>query len=221
MRCRSSDSQLSRNAAEPFARSNGQGQRGSVPFSRCCMSSFSKTNRPANMEVLEQRQLLSTTLSSATAKPALKPQTTFIHPLDASVDTPTGLDATAASSAEIDLTWDAQSGVDGFVILRGTDNITFGTTLDTSGLTGSSTSFHDSTVSAGTKYYYEIEATSSGVDSDPSASVNATTPAAPVPPAGLAANEISSGEIDLSWTSESSVDGFVIKRGTDGITFGT
>ncbi|HEY1628783.1 MAG TPA: fibronectin type III domain-containing protein, partial [Tepidisphaeraceae bacterium] len=165
------------------------------------------------MEGLEQRQLLSNTplLTTAkhTASPAVKKQAALIHPLDASVDTPTTFAATAAGTGEIDLSWDAQTGVDGFVILRGTDNITFGTTLDTSGLDGTATSFNDTTVSPGTKYYYEIEATASAVDSDPSASVNATTP--PITPTGLHAAAISAGEIDLTWTAQSGVSGFVIK----------
>jgi hypothetical protein len=90
--------------------------------------------------------------------------------------TPSGVVATALSSASIGLTWNAGSAnTASYTISRSTDGTTF--TAIATGLAGSTTSYTDNTgLSASAKYYYEITAVNS-VGSVVSAVVNATTQA--------------------------------------------
>jgi len=70
---------------------------------------------------------------------------------------PTGLTAVAKSSTEIDLSWTAASGsVSSYGVFRGTSPGGESATPVASGLTG--VTYADTSVVAGTKYYYEVSA---------------------------------------------------------------
>lgn len=89
---------------------------------------------------------------------------------------PTGLKATAASAAEVDLSWGAStdtggSGLAGYNVYRD------GKELNTAPITGMS--YKDANVSAGTTYQYAVQAVDkAGNVSDKSATASATTPQA-------------------------------------------
>ncbi len=84
-----------------------------------------------------------------------------------------GLSATAASASEVDLSWNSTGGVQGFNILRSTDDQTF-TQIGTVGATA--TTYADTTVSGSTTYYYEVEAYNTAGVLSASNVGNATTP---------------------------------------------
>jgi fibronectin type 3 domain-containing protein len=90
--------------------------------------------------------------------------------------TPTGLTATV-SGQTISLTWtDKDTQATGFAVQRSTDGVTF-----TQLATTLTTSYTDTTATAGQKYYYQVNATAPGFTSPVSTSANATVPATPTP----------------------------------------
>ena len=138
---------------------------------------------------------LSVPSSSASATTQPVPDTT-------PPSTPTGLSATAVSSSQINLSWNASTdnvGVTGYNVYRGGIQIA---TL------GAVTAFQDSGLVASTTYTYSVRALdAAGNFSGPSVSASATTqPVAtdttpPTVPTGLTATAASSTQINLSWTA--------------------
>lgn len=131
---------------------------------------------------------------------------------------PTLLTAKAVSASEIDLGWqDNSNNETGFKVLRSTDGTHF--SLVTTTLPGA-TSFNDTGLASGTKYFYEVIATNSAGDSSPTniasdttSSSGVTTPAAP---GSLNASAASATEIDLTWQDNSNNEtGFKVDRATN------
>ena len=134
--------------------------------------------------------------------------------------TPTGLTATAASSSQIDVSWNASTdnvGVTGYKVYRKGAQIatTTGTSYSNTGLPPSIT------------YSYVVAAyDAAGNTSTQSTSVSATTQAAPdttapSAPTNLTANAVSSSQINLAWTSSTDnvgLTGYKIYRGGTQIT---
>jgi titin len=121
---------------------------------------------------------------------------------------PDELTADAASSSEIDLSWENNfATATGFTIERSTDGTTFNPIGTAS---GNATTFNDTGLSAGTSYTYQVVATLGSQSSAPSASANAIT--LPAPLAGLTATAASSSEIDLSWADVTGASGYEIDR---------
>lgn len=103
---------------------------------------------------------------------------------------PTALVATAASTSQVNLTWqNSATNQTGFKIERSTDGVTF-TQIATAAATAAS--YSDTALAAGTKYSYRVRATNSAGDSDYSNVASATTFTA-----GLTQTWISA----LTWTS--------------------
>jgi chitodextrinase len=135
--------------------------------------------------------------------------------------TPTGLSATATSSSQINLSWNASTdntGVAGYRIYRGSTQVA----------TSGSTTFSDTGLSPSTSYTYRVSAYDAAGNASPqSATASATTGAssggggppdtiAPSTPTGLSATAISSSQINLSWkasTDNIGVAGYRIYRG--------
>ncbi len=145
---------------------------------------------------------------------------------------PTNLIATAVSSSQINLSWQAPSGttvVTGYMIERSTNGgATWNAIVSNTGTTA--TTFDDTTVVPSTNYTYRVSALTLVLTSAPSNTASATTSAAtvsvPSAPTGLTATAVSSSEIDLSWNAPSSdggspITGYRIKMSTDGSTFTT
>ena len=135
---------------------------------------------------------------------------------------PSGLAATAVSSAQVNLSWaDNSSNEDGFKLYRSTDNATFSRVAT---LGAGVTSYADAGRAASTTYYYRVLAYNAAGNSAYSNTASATTsaPATVKPPApsNLAATAVSSTQVRLTWADNSSnEDGFRLYRSTDNVNF--
>lgn len=144
---------------------------------------------------------------------------------------PTGLVASAISSSQINLSWSAPSNnggsaITGYKIEQSTNSgSTWSAIVSNTGSTV--TTYSNVGLAASTSYTYRISAINSIGTSVPSGTVSATTsstttvPTVPQPPIGLAANVVSSSQINLSWTTPSNnggsaITGYKIDRSING-----
>jgi hypothetical protein len=138
-------------------------------------------------------------------------------PIPGSVpEAPSGLDGIAVSSTSISLTWnDASDDERGFRLERKTGGGSFHEVVT---LDAGTTSWTDAGLVASTAYTYQVYAFNRKGDSPASNTVTVTTLAAPpAAPAGLTATAVSTSQIDLSWTDNSSNEtGFDVDRSVDG-----
>jgi len=140
-----------------------------------------------------------------------------VHPSDTTAPSmPTGLNATAVSDSQIDLSWKASTGgVAGYKIFR--DGVQVG---DSKLL-----SFSDIGLAEAITYTYAVLAyDSAGNKSAQSLSDSATTIDVHIPskPTGLAATAVSGSQVNLSWIAPSDnvgVTGYKVYR--DGVEVGT
>jgi fibronectin type 3 domain-containing protein len=122
---------------------------------------------------------------------------------------PMGLSATAGN-AQVSLNWNASFGATSYAVKRSTT--TGGPYTQIS--SPSSTSFTDTGLTNGTKYFYVVSASNSAGPSANSAEVNATpAPAAPAPPTGLAA-AAGNAQITLTWNASAGATSYRVKRST-------
>jgi len=138
---------------------------------------------------------------------------------------PTGLAATAASAAQINLSWN--SSTDNSGVVAGYKVYRNGTQVGTT----ANTSYQDGGLNASTSYSYTVAAYDPiGNTSAQSTSASATTMADTTPPtvpSGLVATAISSSQINLSWNASTDPGGAVAgykvyRNGTQvGTTAGT
>ena len=135
---------------------------------------------------------------------------------------PGTLSANAVTGGEVDLSWGASTdnvGVTGYLIERcsggGCSNFT-----QIASVSGTTTTYKDTSVSANTSYSYRVRATDAAGNLSPySNTATATTPAPdttpPSQPGTLSANTVSASEVDLSWgasTDNVGVTGYLIER---------
>jgi fibronectin type 3 domain-containing protein len=114
---------------------------------------------------------------------------------------PSNLAATPASGTQIDLTWTNNAvNQTGFRIDRATDNA-FTQNLVTESAGASATSFVDSGLTQGTTYFYRVRATNAAGDSPDSNTATATTPTLPAAPSNAQVVNVTTGEVDLTWTN--------------------
>jgi len=109
-------------------------------------------------------------------------------------ESPADLSASAVSQTQIHLSWDDVSGETGFIIEHSADGNTGWTTVGTS--TARVTQFDDPGLSAGTAYFYRVDATSAVGNSTPSNIATATTIAAPPPAPHLVYGLTSDGYVE-------------------------
>lgn len=145
---------------------------------------------------------------------AFSPEVT-VTTLNENPDAPTGLDAEAISTNQINLTWnDWSSNESVFAIFRSTDISAITAEIDTVGKNIGS--YSDNTASKNTTYYYQVVARNSAGDSSRTNIASITTPdSRPVAPSGLTVNTVQANrlEIILNWTDNSDNEvGFVIER---------
>jgi fibronectin type 3 domain-containing protein len=122
---------------------------------------------------------------------------------------PTGLSA-SAGDGQVSLSWNASSGATSYEIFRGTSS--GGETLVASNVT--TTSFLDTGLTDGVKYYYEVKAVNSagtsGFSNEASATPQVPPPAAPTGLSATAGN----GQVVLKWNASSGATSYEIFRGT-------
>jgi fibronectin type 3 domain-containing protein len=119
----------------------------------------------------------------------------------------------------VTLSWNAVGGAASYKVYRCTAS--GAETLLQSGVTG--TTFTDTGVTNGTAYYYKVSAVNAAGESPLSAEASATPQvSAPAAPTNLSATAVSSTQINLTWSDNSSNEtGFVVERATDsGFTAG-
>jgi fibronectin type 3 domain-containing protein len=127
--------------------------------------------------------------------------------------TPTGVTATAGAG-KVSLSWTASSGATSYNVYRGTSSGGEGTTAYASGLTG--TSYTDTSVTAGTTYYYKVAAVNSAGTSAQSSEVSATPTSGvtvPAAPTGVTATA-GTGKVTLGWTASSGATSYNVYRST-------
>ena len=141
---------------------------------------------------------------------------------------PTGVTASAPNANQINLSWDPSSdnvGVKNYNLYRGSNGAT--PTLLTTTSTNA-TNYTDTTVTANTSYTYQVQAIDAAGNLSPlSDPASAATPATadttpPTAPSDLAAEEVTSNQIDLGWTastdSGTGVSGYKVYRKGPGET---
>jgi hypothetical protein len=136
-------------------------------------------------------------------------------------EAPGSVSATAVSSTQINISWtDNSSNETGFRIERSTGNNTSYTEI-VSDLPAGTTSYHNTGLAFNTAYYYRVRAYNAYGDSAYSGEASATTNnIAPYTPTDLTATAVSSSQINLSWTDNSSNEtGFIIQRSENGTSF--
>jgi fibronectin type 3 domain-containing protein len=124
---------------------------------------------------------------------------------------PMGLAATAGN-AQVSLVWDASSGATSYNVKRSTTSGGPYTAISSP----TATSFIDTTVTNGTKYFYVVSAVNSAGESANSAEVNATPVAPAQPPAtptGLAATS-GNANVSLTWNASTGATSYNVKRST-------
>jgi len=128
---------------------------------------------------------------------------------------PANLQATAAGSTRVDLSWTDQSNNElGFAIERSTDGATF-YLADTLG--AGYRNYSDRTVQPGTTYFYRVRAYNPGGSSGYANTVSVTPPAVTLPnaPSSLKATALSLGRVSLTWNDNANNEvGFQIERRT-------
>ena len=124
---------------------------------------------------------------------------------------PSGLNASAASSGQINLSWTAGTGtISTYRIERRTGAGAFAEVVS---IAGTTTTHPDQGLSAGTQYDYQVRACNTGGCSAYTAPALATT--LPNPPSGLGATTASAAQINLSWTgSAGAVATYRVERST-------
>lgn len=128
---------------------------------------------------------------------------------------PSSLTATPTSSSTVNLAWSDNSGNEaGFKVERKTG--AGGTYSQIASLAAGVTGYSDSGLSGSTLYYYRVRAHNTAGDSAYSNVASATTSSAvPAPPSSLAATTVSTTQINLSWSDNSTNEtGFKVERKT-------
>lgn len=125
-------------------------------------------------------------------------------------DVPANLAVSTASTSQLNLSWSAASGADSYKIFRSASS-GGGFSEIASGVTA--TSYNNTGLSQGTRYYYMIKATNGDGDSAYSSEVNAFT--LPGQVTGLSASAQSNTQINLSWNNPSGTEtGYQVHRAT-------
>ena len=124
--------------------------------------------------------------------------------------TPAGLAATAGN-AEVSLTWTASVGATSYQVKRSTSS-----GAETQVSSPTSTSYTDTGLTNGTKYFYVVAAVNSGGESANSSQVSATPVApetAPATPSGLQATG-GNAQVSLRWNTSAGATSYHVKRST-------
>jgi titin len=126
---------------------------------------------------------------------------------------PTGVSATASSASQTTVSWTPVIASTSYKIERSTDQITWTTLSPNPALTGGSSSYADTTASAGTTYYYRVSNITGTATSTPGPVVHALTePAMPV----LNGTAVSNTQVNLTWAAVLSSSSYLLESSADG-----
>jgi len=126
------------------------------------------------------------------------------------------VDDSSNPSGEVDVSWSDTAGDQtGFILQRSTDDVNWTQIGGT--LAATATSYADTTVAAGTNYYYKIEATNASGNSGftPAVSVTTAGNSAPAVPSNVSATP-SGTSVLVSWSAASGASNYGVDRSTDG-----
>lgn len=135
---------------------------------------------------------------------------------------PSKLRATAISASAVVLTWKDNSTIEtGFKIRRALSSA--GPWSLVANVSKNVTTYTDTSLTAGSTYFYRVRAINP-YGRSPWSSICSATPllsaSIPNPASGLTATSVSATQLDLSWTDTAyNESGFKIRRSTDGVTF--
>ncbi len=121
---------------------------------------------------------------------------------------PTLTSVTPVSATKITIAWASVPGATSYQLERSLNNSTW-TSLGTT----ASPTYDDTTVAAGTRYYYRIRAVNSGGTSTPSGTANALT--MPATPTTFTATVISGTQVNLSWSTATGATSYSLERSAD------
>jgi fibronectin type 3 domain-containing protein len=112
---------------------------------------------------------------------------------------PSNLTGTVISGSEIDISWtNNANNATSSLIDRSTDGVNFSQIASVSATV---TTYHDTTLSPGNTYYYEVQASNAAGNSAFSNVFQESTVTPPDPPTNLTATNITTTEVDLTWTN--------------------
>jgi fibronectin type 3 domain-containing protein len=122
---------------------------------------------------------------------------------------PSTLTATASGASQINLSWTAGTGATSYTVKRSTTS-----GAETTLATGvAATSYADTSLAAGTTYYYVVAGVNDGGTGANSAEASATTVVgAPDVPTGLTATASSTSQVNLGWTASTGAASYIVKR---------
>ena len=134
---------------------------------------------------------------------------------------PSNLSLLVGGTSQIQVSWqDNSTNEQFFNLFRSTDGVSypFGITLP-----AGSTTYLNTGLSAGTTYFYRVNAANTGGTSGFAGPVSATTlPTIPVAPSNLRFTLRSTSRLDLLWDDNSSNEqGFLVQSSLNGITYST
>ncbi len=164
--------------------------------------------------------------NTSTGAVAIGPKSSAINittTSSSSVPTPSNLKVAEYSNSAIKLTWTKASDVTGYYVYRSTDGKTY-SKIKT--LTAYTTTYTNTSLTAGQKYYYSIASyknTSTGAVAigPKSSAVNALTISSSKLsyPSGFAVKEVATDAIKLVWNKSSNASGYYIYRSIDNKNF--
>ncbi|HET6328127.1 MAG TPA: fibronectin type III domain-containing protein, partial [Planctomycetaceae bacterium] len=112
---------------------------------------------------------------------------------------PTNLTGTVISGSEIDISWtNNANNATNMLIDRSSDGVNF---TQIASVSATLTTYHDTSLSPGNTYYYEVQASNAAGVSAFSNVFQMATDTPPDPPTNLTAINITTTEVDLTWTN--------------------
>jgi fibronectin type 3 domain-containing protein len=112
---------------------------------------------------------------------------------------PTNLTGLVVSGSEIDISWTNNANNAAAMLVYRSSNGTNFTQI--ASLSGTATTYQDTSLSPGNTYYYEVQATNAAGNSAFSNVFEASTVVPPTPPIDLVATNITTTEVDLTWVN--------------------